>query len=126
MIDWQLLIPMMSVVLLPLGFLLACFAAYRYVRYERSGNEMRKVPTALVMFGVHYALVVVAVSLEQVVLLPAFVLFLALVGLIVAACLGFGAHSPAGLRVALAGLCTVVGYSSIAGGIYCDYIGWLR
>jgi hypothetical protein len=106
LLDTELLLPITFVLLGTAGIVLAAFATYRYLRFERSYAE-RHVPIALLLFVAHYALPLAASYVQDLVLLPTLLLFLMVEALVLTIWFGSRARSGAGVRIALAGAFTL-------------------
>jgi hypothetical protein len=111
MVDWEIILPVVFLLLVPLAFVCAGLALYQYLRFESSA-DIPQVALAMAAFAVHYGLafLLILASTHRYVLLPTILMFLTTVALMTVTRLGFQAHSKAGLRIGLAGLFSLCAY----------------
>jgi hypothetical protein len=109
LLDIDLALPVGFLLLAAAGLVYAVFAAYLYFRFERSGAGLR-VPVGISVFAMHYVLVFGSFYVRGDVLLSSLLLFLMALTLALAIWLGTRARSRAGIRIALAGVFTLVAF----------------
>jgi len=109
LLDIELALPLGFIVFATAGLLYAAFATYLYLRFERSADDMH-VPIAISAFAMHYILVFGLFHVQGEVLLPLLLLFLMALALALVIWLGSQARSKAGIRIASAGVFTLVAF----------------
>jgi hypothetical protein len=110
-VDWEVILPIAFLLLVPAGLVCGGLALYQYLRFENS-IDVPHVPVAMTIFVVQYGLVgllLLAYS-QRYRLLPTILMFLTAISLVAVARLGWQAHTRAGHRIALAGLSTLCAY----------------
>ena len=123
--DWELFLPTGFVLLGSVGLLCGGFAAYHYLRWERS-NDIPRLPVAIGAFALQYGFVFVLAGLSSYSLLRTILMFFTTMALVIAIRLGLQAHSSAGARIALAALFTLSAYICKMGSDYYQFTKFYR
>jgi hypothetical protein len=109
-LDFELALPVGFVLFATAGLVYAAFAAYIYVRFERSTPDMH-VPVGLSAFTMYYVLVFGILRVRGEYLLSLLLLFGMPLILVLVIWLGSQARSKAGIRMALAGGFTLAAFA---------------
>jgi hypothetical protein len=108
-LDFQLVLPIVFLLLFAAGLVYTVFASYVYFRSERSAIE-KNVPVAMGALTIHYALLYGFPYVRGFVLVPTLLLFVMALAPLAAIWLGSQAHSKAGIRIAWAGAFTLAAF----------------
>ncbi len=109
LLDFQLVLPIVFLLLFAAGLVYAVFASYVYFRSERSAIE-KNVPVAMAALTIHYVLLFGFPYVRGFVLVPTLLLFLMALAPLVAIWVGSRARSKAGRRIAWAGAFTLAAF----------------
>jgi uncharacterized membrane protein HdeD (DUF308 family) len=108
-LDFQLVLPIVFLLLFGAGLVYTVFASYVYFRSERSSID-KNVPVAMGALTIHYALLYGFPYVRGLVLVPTLLLFLMALAPLVAIWFGSEARSKAGRRIAWAGAFTLAAF----------------
>ena len=110
MVDWEFVISVAFVIALLAGFAFGLMAVYQLFKIGGNTRDAKTV-VGVAAFGIQYLLVLAATFLATEAIVPTLLHFLVSMGLAVALWMGLSSPNRAGVRIALASVCTGLAYS---------------